>query len=526
MTESTVAIVGSGIVGTTMAYHLAHKGFDVEIFEKGPEYPYPHGRQFREKILYLYDNPSYSLPKDLQNLTLSGDYRPDLNSERVMVVGGSATVWQAITLRMLPQDFKTRTLYGYGEDWPLAYDDLEPYYGKAETLLGVSGTDADNPFAPRRSSPYPLPQFDLSYDDAIFAERLRQHGIVLHTTPQARTRTAYEERPGCMNFGTCRVCPIGARYSPNYHLQRAIETGRCKVHTNTSVRRLVVDRAGQARALVYQANDDATEREHGAKVIIVAAGTLESARLLFLSASERHPDGLGNDGGHVGQHLTLHHLWSGQLHYKNDLQPGRFGGWTGQSHQFLDPPNRGKHGGVVIEFSSQLLSNYVLFSADIPEQWRTGSEVVEFLNAQRHWRVMVVKAESTPGPQKYVTRSTQRDRFGDPYVHVHYETTALDYETYRFGRELFDRFMAATGADEGKFASTEYFTSGHHHMGTCRMGHGVGDSVVDQFGKVHGTHNLFVVGGSNFVSSSSVNPTLTMVALAIRTTEYIVDQLL
>jgi choline dehydrogenase-like flavoprotein len=327
-----------------------------------------------------------------------------------------------------------------------------------------------------------------------------------------------------MNFGTCRVCPIGARYSPNYHLQRAIETGRCKVHTNTSVRRLVVDRAGQAKALVYQANDDTTEREHGAKVIIVAAGTLESARLLFLSASERYPDGLGNDGGHVGQHLTLHHLWSGQLHYKNDLQPGRFGGWTGQSYQFLDPPNRGKHGGVLTQFSSQVVSNVVTFYDSLQEDVRTGSEVVEFLNARRHWRFIVIQAESTPGPQKYVTRSTQRDRFGDPYVHVHYEATALDHETYRFGRELFDRFMAATGADEGKFAST--FTSGHHHMGTCRMGHSVRDSVVDQFGKIHGAPNLFVVGGSNFVSPGAVNPTLTMVALAIRTTEYIVDRLL
>jgi choline dehydrogenase-like flavoprotein len=526
VTESTVAIVGSGIVGTTMAYHLANKGFDVEIFEKGPDYPYPHSRQFREKILYLYDNPSYSLPEDLQNLTRSGDYRPDLNSERVMVVGGSATVWQAITLRMLPKDFKTRTSYGYGEDWPLAYDDLEPYYGKAEALLGVSGMDADNPFAPRRSSPYPLPAFELGYDDAIFAERLRQHGVVLHTTPQARTRAAYEERPGCMNFGTCRVCPIGARYSPNYHLKRAIDTGRCRVHTNTSVRRLVVDRAGRARALVYQPNDEATAREHGAKVIIVAAGALESARLLLLSASDLHPDGLGNDSGHVGRHLTLHHLWSCGLHYKDQFQPGRFGGYTGQSHQFLDPPNRGKHGGVLIDFSSQLFSNRVMFSPDVPEQWRTGSEVVEFLNARRHWRVMVLQAESIPAPQKYVTRSTQRDRFGDPYVHVHYEATAFDHETHRFGRELFDRFMAATGADEGRFAGAKYFTSGNHHMGTCRMGHGVRDSVVDQFGKIHGTSNLFVVGGSNFVSPSAVNPTLTMVALAIRTTDYIVDQLL
>jgi glucose dehydrogenase len=526
MTESTVAIVGSGIVGTTIAYHLANKGYDVEIFEKGPEYPYPHGRQFREKILYLYDNPSYSLPKDLQNLTRSGDYRGDPNRERVMVAGGSATVWQAITPRMLPQDFKTLTLYGYGEDWPLTYDDLEPYYCKAETLLGVSGTDADNPFAPRRSSPYPLPPFELSYDDAIFAERLRQHGIVLHTTPQARTRAAYEERPACMNFGTCRVCPIGARYSPNSHLIRAIETGHCRVHTNTSVRRLVLDRAQRAKALVYQPNDEAMEREHSAKVIIVAAGALESARLLLLSASDRHPDGLGNDSGHVGKHLTFHHQWSGQLHYKDHFHPGRFGGFTGQSRQFLDPPNRGKHGGVLIQFSSQLFSNYVMFSDNIPRELQTGSEVVEFLNAQRHWRIIHLLGESTSSPQKYVTRSEQRDRYGDPYAHVHYQTTAFDYETYGLARELFDRFIATTGADEAEFVSAEDFTSGHHHMGTCRMGHGARDSVVDQFGKIHGTPNLFVVGGSNFVAPSAVNPTLTMVALAIRTAEYILDQLL
>jgi choline dehydrogenase-like flavoprotein len=298
------------------------------------------------------------------------------------------------------------------------------------------------------------------------------------------------------------------------------------VHTNTTVRSIVVDHAGRARALVYQPNDAATASEHGAKVIIVATGTIESARLLLLSASERHPDGLGNDGGHVGQHLMLHHMWTGRLHYKDHLQPSRFGGYTARSHQFLDPPTRGKHAGVLINFSSQLFANYVMFHADVPDRLHTGSEVVEFLNARRQWRDLVVEAESTPGPQKYVTRSTRRDRFGDPYVHVHYEATALDHETYRFGRDLFDRFKAATGADDGKFADSRSFSSGHHHMGTCRMGHSVRDSVVDQFGKLHGTPNLFVVGGSNFVSSSAVNPTLTMVALAIRATDYIVEQLL
>lgn len=528
MSESTVAIVGSGIVGTAVAYHLAQQGYDVEIFEKGPPYVYPHGPQFREKIFYLYDNPSYGLPRDLQHLTYAGHYERDLNKERVMVVGGTATVWQAVTLRMLPQDFNTRTLYGYGDDWPLTYDDLEPYYGKAEAWLGVSGTDADNPFAPRRSRPYPLPEFALSHDDARFAERLRQHGIVLHTTPQARTRAAYEERPACMNFGACRVCPIGARYSPNYHLLRAIATGRCRVHANTSVRRIVVDASGRARGLVYRANDEATEREHGAKVILVAAGTLESARLLLLSTSERHPDGLGNAGGHVGKHLTFHHLWSGHLHYQDDFYPGRFGGYTGQTHQFLDPPTRGKHGGVVVQFSSQFFANAVTFLDALPEALRTGPEVVEFLDARRHWRFIVLQAESVPSPRKYVTLSTERDRYGDPYAHVHYESAAFDHATYGFAQELFQRFMAATGADETKFTRDrdKGFTSGHHHMGTCRMGHSVRDSVVDQFGKMHGTPNLFVLGGSNFVSPSAVNPTLTMVALAMRAADYIVDQLL
>jgi choline dehydrogenase-like flavoprotein len=109
---------------------------------------------------------------------------------------------------------------------------------------------------------------------------------------------------------------------------------------------------------------------------------------------------------------------------------------------------------------------------------------------------------------------------------VHYETTAFDHETYGFARELFDRFVPGTGSDEAKLASAENFASTNHHMGTCRMGHDAQDSVVDRFGKIHGSPNLFVVGGSNFVGPSAVNPTLTMVALAIRTTEYIMDQLL
>lgn len=521
MSESTVAIVGSGIAGTTIAYLLSQRGHDVDIFEKGPDYPYPHLAQFREQILFRYNNPAYRLRDDLQNLTISGDYPSDIDGwERAMLVGGTATHWGAVTIRMAPPDFKTQSRYGYGKDWPLTYDDLEPYYCDAEHLLGISGTDADNPFAPRRSRPYPLPLFALSYDDRILAEKLRTHGILLHTTPQARTRLSYDNRPGCMNFGTCAVCPIGVRYSPNHHLARAVETGRCRVHVNTSVRRVVVDGAGRAKALIYQPNDAPMEREHRAKVIIVAAGAIESARLLLLSSSDRHPDGVKH-GEHVGKHLVFHHVWRGRLRYKENFSPGNIGAQTGQSHQFLDPSGRGKYGGIKLDFSS---GDTFIPTQSLEE--RKGSEIVELLRQMRHWRILDLQAESVPSAEKFVALSERRDRFGDPFAHVHYTSSDFDYETYRFARQIFDKFAAATNATEAEFSSVHSYSSAAHHMGTCRMGVGVQDSVLDAFGKVHDSPNLFVVGGSNFAGSSAVQPTLTIVALAIRTANYIIDQVL
>lgn len=522
MSKSTVAIVGSGIAATAIAYTLARRGYDVTLFEKGPEYPYPHDVQFRKRIKHLYHDPAYELPSDLKGLTLSGDYQNDVNLERGMVVGGSATHWAAITLRMNPQDFRTRSLYGFGEDWPLTYDALEPYYCRAESLLGVSGTDADNPFAAPRSRPYPLPPFELSYDDILFARRLRKHGIRLHTTPQARTRTPYDKRPACANYGTCWVCPIGARYSPNHHLLRAKETGLCKVLPNMSVRRIVVDKSGKARTIVYQPNDSVSEKEHAAKLIIVAAGAIESARLLLLSADERHPNGLGNEGGHVGQHLAFHHLWQGTIAYKEKLYAGRIGPMTGQCHQFRDPPKRGKHGGIKVEFSSHYPGYF-----EPVEQPMTGKEIVESLRQIPYARGIILHAESVTTLKKYVSLSDERDRFGDPLAHVQYQSADFDSATHQFASELFERFARATNGEAGSFTAADQYDSGAHHMGTCRMGRNAGDSVVDSFGRVHGSPNLFVVGASSFVGcSGAVNPTLTLVALALRTADYITAQIL
>jgi choline dehydrogenase-like flavoprotein len=526
MSESTVAIVGSGIAGSLIAHLLTDSGYDVEVFEKGPDYPYPHSPQFKEQVHYLYDNPAYQVPPDLKNHTRSRGYLGDLETERLMVVGGSCTKWEALTIRMVPDEFRRKSLYGYGEDWPISYDDLEPYYGRAEALLGVSGTDEDNPFAPPRSQPYPLPPFELSYDDKIMAERLKKDGITLHTTPQARTRRAYGDRLGCVNIAACTFCPIGARYSPNYHLQRAVGTGLCTIHSGTSVRRIVVDQSGRARTLVYQTNDAKTPQEHAAKLIIVAAGAIESARLLLLSKDARDPDGVGNRGGQVGRHLTFHSVWRGHMQYDEALYPGRFGGWTGQSAQFRNPPQPARHTGVKVEFASFL---DIPYGNAQPEKWRSvtrASEVMEQLRPIVHRRQIALHSESVTSERKFVTLSRKKDRFSDPFAHVQYELAPIDYETYKSARTIFDRFAGATKAKEAHFPDVFVFDSGGHQMGTCRMGKDEKDSVVNSFGQVHNIPNLFVVGPSSFVGTSgTANPTLTVAALAIRTADHLLGRL-
>lgn len=530
-----VAIVGSGIVGTAIAWTLAARGIEVDLFEKGPAYPYPHREAFHQRVTLRTPRPLYPSPPGLCAVSTDGDYPASLRAEIDCVEGGMASRWEGLCPRQPPADFQTRSRFGFGADWPVTYDELEPWFGRAERLLGVAGTDADNPFAPPRSHPYPQPPFELAWDDRWLADRLATAGLVLHTTPQARNRVPFDERPACVNYGTCAVCPIGARYSPQHHLRRAVATGRVRVHTDTAVRRVLVDRAGRARGLVVRpagsAQGGGSEREHPSDHVIVAAGALESPRLLLLSAAPGHPDGLGNRSGHLGRNLVFHHLWLGRLRFRQPLYPGRFGGWTGQSDQFLDPQGRGRHGGVKVELSSR--QAYATWEpvriwetpGDVLSASGTADDVDRALAPAAHWRPVTFHAEARPGPGKRLELGEDRDRFGDRIAHVHYELDDFDRETYRYCRELFERYRTASGAEDALLADEGTYYSGFHHMGTCRMSAREADGVTDGFGRVHGVPGLSVAGGALFAGSSTVNPTLTMVALALRQADALAHEL-
>jgi choline dehydrogenase-like flavoprotein len=510
---SRVAIVGSGVVGSNLALDLARLGHEVTVFEKGPDYPYPHEEPFLEVARYHDDDPRRNAPRDQRLVTMTGQYTRDLTDEAVMRVGGAGTVWTGLTMRMREVDFRTKSAFGFGDDWPLTYGEVEPWYCAAEERMGVSGTDDDNPWAPPRSKPYPMPPFELTWDDRLLGERLAKAGIHLHTTPQARTRHEYAGRAACQNFNACTQCPVGARYSPTVHLLEAVATGRCTVRHGVAVRRVVTDGAGRARALVCRPLDGGAEFEFGADLVVIAAGAFESARLLLLSTDATHPDGLGNASGQVGRNLVFHHIWAGHLHFREKFWAGRLGPWTGQTEQFCDPEGRGPFGGLKVEFPSSPSPSHMDEAAGAA----TVEEALARMEPMRRCRRLAMHAESVPDDRKFVRLSSARDRFGDPRLDIHYDLNDFDRRTFDFSRDVFRRFATATGAQDWEYRAIEDFGIFNHYSGTCRMAAGPGQGVVNAWGEVFGTPGLWVLGLSTFVNAGgALNPTLTGLALGMR----------
>ncbi len=502
MKSPDLLIIGSGIVATAVALRAVQHGLTVEILEKGPELDYPHLQAFQDEVEAGLPGPRTEAAPDLKALTQAGDYRGDFNRERIMVTGGSATRWGAALGRLDPHDF---------QHWPLSYDDLEPFYCEAEALLGASGNDQENPFAPPRSRPYPLPPFELTSDLRDLNHGLKKDGLELFPSPQARTRHSYDGRPGCQNNRVCITCPIGARYSPNHHLQQARATGLCRLRTGVGARRILLDAKGRARAVVFRPVDG-SDQELSARVIVLAAGAVESARLLLLSSSSSHPHGLGNGSDQVGRNFMLHHCWPAHIHYPRPVLAGRMGADGGHCRRFVHHEQRHRKGGILVQMRSEVATfqpSHGLTSM------RTPQDVMQSMASLAHCQVIHLHAESRPDPGKRLSLSRRLDRFGDPLAHIDYRLSNYDLATWKFAQELFERFARASGGEAAQTLTADGFVSAFHHMGCLRMSAEARDGVVDARGRAHGVPGLFVLGGAVFADSSAIHPTLTMVAHAL-----------
>lgn len=516
-------IVGSGVAGALVARNLAQAGFRVCILESG-------GKIEREQAVQRYRG---SLVRDLAapyprwpwapipdggnaEAYFGKKSEPEYRPSYLKQVGGTTWHWTGMTPRFLPADFDLHSRYGVGVDWPIRYADLEPYYLKAEHALGVSGDSQDDHGSPRSGS-YPMPPIPMPYSDRVVAERLAKHGVPVKPFPAARNSQHYNDRPQCCGNNTCTpICPIGAQYSANTDVEKAQASGATLIDRAT-VYRFELNGDKHVVAAHYKLPDGSAHRIT-ARWFVVACNSIETPRLLLMSASEHAPNGIANSSGQVGRNLMDHLIFFNTFRMNTPIYGGRgpqgvSGVMTGRDGAF-----RRQHSAVKLFLSNDInIQEKALQAIENPQSW--GDVVAIMKQAAIHQGCIGGELEPLPAERNRVVLDMERlDPLGLPLPYIEYKLG--DYENnglsvwLGFARDLIGKM----GAEQ---TSSFVSRSSHHPSGTTRMGNDPGKSVVNRNCCSHDHPNLYMVGGSIFPTMGTANPTLTIAALSLRLAEHL-----
>jgi choline dehydrogenase-like flavoprotein len=534
-TSETVdfVVVGSGAAGGVIAKELAVAGFSVVVLEQGP---YLTAKDFsHDEIKYAVHNALTNDPAH-QPITYrkheSELAKPFKAIEYGRQVGGGTVHFTGNYWRFHESDFRERSLYGAIPgtslaDWPISYADLEPYYTKAEEELGVSGQSGSNPFDAPRSKPYPLPPMPVKSSGVLFERGAKKLGLHPYPAPVAILSQPYRGRAPCANCGMCEFfgCEMGAKSSTLVSVIPIAEsTGRCEIRPNSYVRKIETDARGRVTGAIYF---DAQRHEvfQRAKGVVLCANGIESAKLLLVSKSNRFPHGLANSSGLVGKNLMWDNgssscgLFEHPLNEFKGIQVTRL-----IQDYYATDPRRGFYGGGAIDARFDFYpTGFAL--AGLPDDIPTWGLEYKKAVGQYFTRTMTLLSHSTSLPQEKNNISldpTVKDDWGLPAARITYDMHPDDMATMKWLVEREREILEAAGAKKTwTFPIEPSVMPSRHLMGTCRMGTDPGKSVVDPFGRAHDVPNLFVVDGSNFVTSARQQPTATIQALAYRAAEHI-----
>ena len=546
-----VCIIGSGAGGATVAYALGKAGFSVVVLEAGPRYDpsqYPLNSQNWEQYSSAFqvspkDQPKHTyssgptevLDPEYAHLCSWSEARGQFNStqhrrsprvHRVKGVGGTTLHYQGEAHRFSPHGFRSRSLFGYGEDWPIGYDDLAPYYEKIENILGVSG-DHRNPFKATRG-PYPHPAHQLSCASQRVKLGFDRLGLHLLPNSLAILSRAFDGRPPCNYCNGCSMgCMMQAKSSADVtFIPKAEAGGNVRVLPNSTVYQVTLDSFGKASGvLFFDKNGD--ERRIQARIVVVSAGALESPRLLLHSTSPEFPDGLANRSGLVGRYFmeTLVHittaLFAEPIHSYKGLQI------DSRAWDYNEPGKAlGVEGGVVFGVSALNVIGPLTYAKNIAPGW--GKSHKDFMrNCFGHVTNVFAVGEHQPTLENHVALdSDARDFYGIPVAKLSTQLRRNDLDSLSFMARTNREILEAAGAEKIMGEQSSYDLSMITHMsGTCRMGLDAQHSVVNSFCQTHDVPNLFVVDSSCFVSEGGGDsPSLTIQAIALRSAEYLINE--
>jgi choline dehydrogenase-like flavoprotein len=496
--EVDIVIVGAGAGGATLGQRLARAGWSVVILDAGPFWDPDSDWVSDERGSHrLY----WTEPRQIGG----SDPVPLGSNNSGRGVGGSMVHYAGYTPRFHPSDFHTYSHDGVGADWPIDYTDLRPYYEQIEAELPVAGQDW--PWGDPHS--YPQSPHPVSGNGLIALRGAEAMGIDMRVGPVAIPNGRFGNRPHCIYRGFCiQGCKVNAKASPLItHIPDALAHG-AEVRPDSHVSRILVDDdSGRATGVEYL-HSGVLHRQR-AHAVVIAGYSIETPRLLLLSATSRYSGGLGNDDDHLGRHLMVQGAPQVAGRFSDEIRMYKAPPPEVSSEQFYETdPSKPYRRGFSIQTVSPLP---ITWSEHVAAQGHWGETLREYMRDYIHWATLGALCELLPLPDNRVTLADEKDRHGLPVAHFAYSQCDNDRQLIEAAGKIMSDLLVAAGAEEVMTVNRYAHLVGGARMAACPQ-----DGVIDAEHRVFGVDRLYVVDGSVMPTQGAANPALTIMALAAR----------
>jgi choline dehydrogenase-like flavoprotein len=498
--EVDIVVVGCGAGGATFIQRMARAGASIVGLDAGPFWD-PDADWVSDEwgSHRLY----WTEPR-----VISGANPVPLGSNNSgRGVGGSMIHYAGYTPRFHPSDFETASRDGVGADWPISYEDLKPYYEAIEQELPVSG----QPWPWGDPHRYPYSPQPLGGNGEVFMRGAHALGIETRIGPVAIANGRFGHRPHCIYRGFClQGCKVNAKASPLItHIPDALAHG-AEIRAHAMASRVVIDEGGRASGVTYFTHG--VEHFQRARMVVVAGYSIETPRLLLLSATSRFPDGLCNDYGQVGRYLMVQGAPQVAGRFDAEVRMYKAPPPEVSSEEFYETdPSKPYQRGFALQNVSPLPITY---AEHVSAQGHWGEMLREYMRDYNHWAVMGALCEFLPRFQNSVTLAQETDRHGLPVANFSYSMCDNDREIQSAAQSVQEEILRAAGATE-TIAIKRYA----HLVGGCRMAEDEREGVVNADHQSFAVPNLYLVDGSVLPTQGSANPALTIMALAARCTD-------
>jgi len=530
--RADVCIIGAGATGATAAKVLTEAGRHVVALEKGPWRTRETfgGDELANVNRYnLWPDPQLN-PRTVRT-SVDDQAKVELFCPVPQMVGGGTVHWQGWLPRFTPEDFRLRSIAGDVPgttlaDWPISYDELEPYYDKIEWAFGVSGQAGANAYEGWRSRGYPCPPMPQSRYAEKFHKGCAELGWNSFPTPQAALSQPFDGRPPTVvsAFAQQHGDPTGTRSSAlNVFIPHALATGRYDLRPESYVRELALDSAGRIRAAVYTDADGRTV-EQEADAFILAGGAIESARLLLMSTSPRFPTGLANGSDLVGRNVTFHEYSASVGTFDDPIYAWAGGGYvSASSFQFYNhDSSRGFVSGGHIAAAGVGIPLPINWHLPGRPTWGAEAKQIDRELFSHSMAVAMVLHDMPQHENRVDLDPEVVDAWGLPVARITLTPHENDLTQGRFLVDRCGEILEAAGAKTvDRVYPTRITGNCSHQHGTTRMGDDPDSSVLDRNCRAHEVDNLFVVDGGPMPTATGANPTLTMMANAWRVADHI-----